>query len=326
MRLAEASRHVKRRAQAYWSRRQPAAIILMYHRISTVAPEPNWLAVSPSHLVEQLAYIRAKLNPMSLADLAAAVARRSVPPRSVAVTFDDGYHDNLSQALPRLEAANMPATVFVTTGFIDANEEFWWDELSKFLLESGTGEPTLSLPLPGRSYSWPTTSPADRRRAYTELKELLKPLSREAKSNVMGRLATWSGMSRTPRADYRTMTTSELRSLARSDCIDVGAHTVTHPILPSLPIGEQQREIAESRRTLESLLQKPVETFAYPNGDFAADTLAAVGAAGFKTACTTRPGVITGGEDPLVLPRCAVNDYGVDTFAEKVAEWFGWKR
>src|SRR3954462_6044345 len=92
----------------------PAAVILMYHRISNTSVEPNWLAVSPANFSEHMQYLRQAFQPIRLTDLVEGIQNHSLPARSVVITFDDGYTDNLTHAVPILESTNIQATIFVT--------------------------------------------------------------------------------------------------------------------------------------------------------------------------------------------------------------------
>lgn len=302
--------------------RVPAAVILMYHRISDVTVTPNWLAVSPNQFARQLEHIRQEYCPIRLLDLIAHVRSGSIPHRAVAVTFDDGYYDNLTGALPLLEAARIPATVFVTAGFIDSPREFWWDELARFTLEAQNTPCSLELVIQGHNYIWEMASAKQRQAAYSELKELVKPLTSAAIERVLNELATWSGLERALRPAYRTMTSLELRQMAHSEFIDIGAHTVTHPILPTQSLDAQYDEIVDSRRRLEAIINRPVRTFAYPNGDFTKETTKIVEQAGFVGACTTKTGRVERNQDPFTLRRFPVNDWDVGTFEDNLAAYF----
>ena len=121
------------------------AFILMYHRIADSSSDPWQLCVSPEHFAEQLDVLRRHARVVPVAEIATDGDRRgSVRPR-VALTFDDGYADNVSVAQPLLERQEIPATIFVTTGYVDADREFWWDELERVLL--GASELPASLHL-----------------------------------------------------------------------------------------------------------------------------------------------------------------------------------
>ena len=112
----------------------PKPLILMYHRIAD-EPVDDWgLAVSPALFEEQLHVLRRIRHPFPLTDFVHNLMANTLPSDAVALTFDDGYVDNLVAAKPRLVAADMPATVFLTTGYLDRPGEFWWDELAKLIL------------------------------------------------------------------------------------------------------------------------------------------------------------------------------------------------
>jgi peptidoglycan/xylan/chitin deacetylase (PgdA/CDA1 family) len=312
---------VKARTRFSW-RFEPAAIVLMYHRISDVAVEPNWLAVSVKNFYLQMKHIRDSYRPISLPDLVNAVRIRKLPPRSVAITFDDGYVDNLTNALPILESLNIPATVFVTTGFVDSEHEFWWDELSYHVLEVPDVPCTLSLDLGDRQNIWSTTTTEDRQHTFQDIKELIKPIGKTGQDMALARIAEWSGAARRLRSAYRTMTSSELKALAQSNVIEIGAHTITHPILPTLSAEAQHDEIVGSRRWLERRLDRPISMFSYPNGDFDDETATIVAEAGFEVACTTRNGCVSAGQDLFRLNRCGVNDWDIVTFQRNLSDFF----
>ncbi|MFN8487843.1 MAG: polysaccharide deacetylase family protein [Caldilineaceae bacterium] len=298
------------------------AVILMYHRISDEFVEPNWLAVSPCHFAQHLEHIRQQYHPIRLLELVDAIQNGSLRERAVAVTFDDGYSNNFTQALPLLEAAQIPATVFVTTGHIDSSCEFWWDDLAHLLLGAAHTPATLSLKVQERFYTWDTESVQQRQEARLALEDLIEPLPAKAKEQVLYELANWSGLKRGGRSAYRAMTKAELTQLAQSKYIDLGAHTVTHPILPTLSPEEQYAEIVNGRRNLETLVNQPVRTFAYPNGDFASETVKIVAEAGFTAACTTVRGCVQAGDDLFRLRRYSVDDWSSATFQQNLAAFF----
>src|SRR3954470_15948888 len=112
-----------------WSRRRPPALILLYHRVATPTRDPQLLSVSPERFAEHLEVVRRCAEPVALAGILA----QGEGPRA-AITFDDGYADNLHEAAPLLAAAGVPATVFVVSGQVGTTDEFWWDELERVLL------------------------------------------------------------------------------------------------------------------------------------------------------------------------------------------------
>ena len=117
-----------------WLRRRDGPAILMYHRIATPDVDPWGLSVSPERFAEQVHALRARRTILSMDAFVARLQSGDLPHDAVALTFDDGYLDNLRQAKPILEAAEIPATVFLTTGRIGTGKEFWWDELARMVL------------------------------------------------------------------------------------------------------------------------------------------------------------------------------------------------
>src|SRR5262249_41100114 len=130
------------------------ALILVYHRVTDLTSDPQWLCVPPPRLVEHLEVVRRAYDPLPLSHLRQRWKEKNVRRKSVAITFDDGYADNLLEAKPLLEPWDVPATVFIATGQTGSQSEFWWDELECLLLQPSELPPRLSLTVDGRAYSW----------------------------------------------------------------------------------------------------------------------------------------------------------------------------
>jgi peptidoglycan/xylan/chitin deacetylase (PgdA/CDA1 family) len=112
------------------------------------------LGVTPDHFAEQLDVLQRTCRPIPLQQLVRQLRERNLPPRAVALTLDNGYADNLLNAKPLLEQHDVPATGFVTTGYLSKHREFWWDELERLLLQAGTLPSELRLRLNGTIWSW----------------------------------------------------------------------------------------------------------------------------------------------------------------------------
>jgi peptidoglycan/xylan/chitin deacetylase (PgdA/CDA1 family) len=304
---------------------KPGGVILMYHRVANLSSDFYSLAVSPDHFAQHLEYIRRACYPMSLIDLADAVQEHSLPNRAVAITFDDGYSDNFSQARPLLQAAQIPATVYVSSDYIDSSREFWWDDLERILLTSTHLPGHLRISIQGQNYEWPTTSTKQRELACRNLHQLLQPLPTIERNSLLAELAHWAGLEQAGRPDYRAMTSAELIELGQNGLIDIGGHTVTHPVLSSLAPDEQYAEIVNGRKRLEELLGEPVRTFTYPFGtaqDFTDETVEIVKTAGFQAACTTVQGCVEAGDDLFRLQRYAVNNWDIEAFKYYLEAFF----
>jgi peptidoglycan/xylan/chitin deacetylase (PgdA/CDA1 family) len=135
-------------------RREPRSLILLYHQIAELRSDPWALRVTPRHFTEHLEVLREHARPIRLQQLSKSLLDENVPDRSVVVTFDDGYADNLHNAKPMLERCGIPATIFLVTGNIGREREFWWDELDRIFLQPGTLPETLDLTISERKYRW----------------------------------------------------------------------------------------------------------------------------------------------------------------------------
>ena len=320
----------------------PPAIILMYHRVTELANDPHLLAVTPKHFAEHLDVIRAHGVPMCLQDLVRSLQQGRVPARAVAITFDDGYADNLYHAKPLLARYDIPATVFVTAGQVGRRREFWWDELDRLLLQPGTLPPVLQLRLNGSVREWRLEEsgtytveeyqhdrhwhvecrddPGPRQRVFRGLFDLLYLLPSAQRWTILDALTAWAEAPPIPRPSHQTLTSEEAVRLAEGDLMEIGAHTMTHPVLAALPLLEQRQEIQESKARLEALVGHAVVSFAYPHGSSTPETAASVGEAGFVCACSSHPDAVFRRADRLQLPRLGVRDWD----GERFARWFRW--
>ena len=315
------------------------ALILMYHRVADVAPDPWGLCVTPGHFAEHLAVLRSCSRPARLQELSDALATGTLPDQMVVITFDDGYADNLHSAKPLLDRYEVPATVFVASGYVGESREFWWDELERSVLHSRELPATLDLTIGkvpyhrdlaasnynstcGRSpwVDWRAwdTPPDARASLYRALWDLLQPLPEDERLEAQQQLRNWAGTESAARPTHRPLSRDEVVSLASGDLIEIGAHTVTHPLLTALVPDAQVQEIQKSRDDLEAIVGHAVTQFSYPYGGYADDTLSIVQRTGFTCACSTKAGMVQRTADRFQLPRVQVHDWD----GEQFAKWF----
>lgn len=320
---------------------RPGPVILMYHRVFEPRNDPLRLCVRPRRFAAQLAFLRRRVPILPLSILLDTLAGRCAPRRAVVVTFDDGYADALYAAKPLLERFEVPVTTFITAGAVGSDREFWWDELERILLDSRRLPDRLSTtldrkahtwefdgaPLPGRFPKWDVlqeTAPTVRHLAYRTLFQELRPKPEAERQRTLETLAQWARQPRLAREEYRALTHAEVRRLCEGNLIEVGAHSVTHPVLSRLDASEQRREIAESKSLLEAVVGAPIRSFAYPYGtreDFSAETVALVRETGFSCACANYPRNVRPGVSPYELPRIAVGDWEAARFARALRNW-----
>ena len=301
------------------------ALILGYHRISNLEADFYEVGVSPEKFAEQMEALRQYARPISLSKLVWSLKHNNaLPPKAVAITFDDGYADNLYVAKPILEKYDIPATVFVCTGY--AGQVFWWDELIRIAASPQTKSGALCFEVGRMQFVWDRpqgrhVSDADvRREFHRTLYHFLLTLDAEDQYNAMNILRKWSGISSSEIA-ARALTHDELVQIADDGLIEIGAHTQHHLMLPGLPLGRQKEEIISSKQELETLLGKSVDGFAYPNGRATDDTKRIVREAGFGFACTSLHDVVRSASDLYELTRFWQRNVDGDRFLRGLSLW-----
>lgn len=320
------------------------SVVLAYHRVADLPTDPQRLAVSPSHFAEQLQVIRELASVARLNDALDAVRPPESAPR-VAITFDDGYRDNLLNAKPLLEQHDVPATVFIAAGYVRSRREPWWDELERIFLGPGTLPYRLELCLPGRKVRadlgrwrqytaddaarhrrWTVEDkefPTDRHRVYLDLHRRLRDVATTHREQALADLRTWSANG-ADRPSHQVVAARELTALTEGGIVEIGAHTMTHPVLSRLPAEETVAEIRDSRIQLEEMVGGPIRDFSYPYGgkrDYDRATVAAVHRTGFRAACSNFPGGVGPNTNRYEVPRFLVRDWDGDHFACELSSW-----
>lgn len=315
----------------------------MYHRVATVKTDPWSLCVTQQHFTEHLEVLQKFSCSLRLDQFAHALRLGKIPKKSVVITFDDGYADNLYTAKPLLERYNIPATFFLVTGNIEQRREFWWGKLDRLILQPCMLPETLRLVIQGKTYKWDLDSAKEfnkdsiqensswraweeessvRHEIYYSLWQLLKPLNDNERHNVLDQLQEWTGAKPHVRSTHSPLLPEEISLLATGELIEVGAHSVTHASLPSHSLLLQQDEINQSKIYLENLLGNPVISFSYPYGEYTAETLALVKKAGFSCACSTEESIVSQNSDCFQLPRLEVLNWNGEDFAKYLLKWF----
>jgi peptidoglycan/xylan/chitin deacetylase (PgdA/CDA1 family) len=238
-----------------------------------------------------------------------------------------------------LETYGVPGTIFITPGYLGVPDNLWWDELAKLVLDPASRLDELSLSLDGyhEAYVFPRlpgpdadtkwraweTVPGPRQAAYLAIYEKLVTLSDAEREQAMEQLR--QGATYTDRRQHRILTENELRELATGEWVEIGAHTLTHPILAHLAPKQQQEEIGGSKSRLEILTGKAITSFAYPYGKknhYTRQTVDTVKMNGFACACSNFGGLVTRSSNRFQLPRFQPMDWDGDRFADVVEGWY----
>jgi peptidoglycan/xylan/chitin deacetylase (PgdA/CDA1 family) len=272
--------------------------ILNYHRVleradPLLAAEPDVNAFR-----WQMKVLADCFNVMPLDEALDALAQDRMPPRAVCITFDDGYRSTHDLALPVMREFGFPATVFVTTGYVGSGS-MWNDRILESLRALEAEQLDLSDAGLG-SYAVGTL--AERRETLTLLTERAKYLAPDQRQALVERLDRMTGT----QEGGPMLTGDMIRSMAKQG-VEIGAHTISHPILAKLSDESARFEIAESKRQLEAITGKPVRYFAYPNGkpgiDFHDRHMTMAREAGFAAAFSTAMGAAGSQHDRFALPR-----------------------
>ena len=290
--------------------------ILNYHRVlesadPLLAAEPDVAAFR-----WQMKVLADCFNVLPLDEGLDALAQGNMPPRAVCITFDDGYRSTHDLALPVLREFGFPATVFVTTGHV-GSENMWNDRILESLRTLDAEHLDLSDAGLG---SYAVGSLAERRETVALLTERAKYLAPELRHELVERLDRLAGTRQTG----LMLTDDMIRDMAREG-VEIGAHTISHPILAKLNDESASFEIAESKRQLEAITGKPVRYFAYPNGkpgiDFDERHMAMAREIGFSAAFSTAMGAAGRQHDRFALPRSRPWDTTRPFYISRMLYW-----
>jgi len=286
--------------------RRRHALILTYHRFSSGGEgAQGWAAGDTPAKVfaEQLEYVTKRYNLVPLSRLAESIGRRAgAPARLAAITIDDGYRDAYEIAYPLLRRFGAPATLFVPSDFIDRRAWIWTDK-ARFLTRRAVSQ-RLAIKIGGQELRLDLGPPSSRRDAAERVNATLKRLPEEIKEEAIERLARALGVAlpRTPPDEFSPVAWAEAREM-QANGIEIGSHTLTHPILTQVGEERLRSELRESRSRLEEVLKRRVEQFCYPNGDHDERVRREVARAGYRVAVTCVGGLNKRGDDPLTLRR-----------------------
>lgn len=296
--------------------------ILIYHRVATPPYDPWGMCLSPARFREQLAALKATRTFISLSDLVAGLDVGDLPRAATAVTFDDGYADNADAAKPILEELGVPATIFLTTGFIGSATGFWWDELAALVL-AGRDAAAFDFTVAGARLQaqWPrqdrlpadlaawryTDEPSDARRsAYIGLWQTLQQLDAASRDTAMAKLRSrLKGDAASAGAAGDGPLSRRAAEALVSPLISIGGHGRTHVPLTGLPPAAREEEIARGRDEAAALNGgRPPDGFAYPHGSWDGETRAMVERAGYCWAVGSRSAKVARKTfDRFALPR-----------------------
>ncbi|MGH7926453.1 MAG: polysaccharide deacetylase family protein, partial [Candidatus Binatia bacterium] len=292
--------------------------ILAYHRINDEG-DRFFPAISVKNFGQQMRVLAECFTVCPLAELIERIKRDDLPESAVAVTFDDGYCDNYTNAFPILKRHSIPATIFLATDVIGTGRQLWYDEVFAAFRETRVPE-LVDCKLGNTTF--PLTSLSARLQAQKEVLKYLWSLDRVTRDMMIGRLRKALYVEETSERTARLMLTwEEVAEMYRCG-IQFGAHTGSHPALSKLTPEDAREEIRRSKRTIERVLSATVTTFAYPSGrpgDFTVTSKALVEEAGFNCGLTTIFGNNEPGMDLYEMRRIAPWNDDSETFGLRLS-------
>jgi peptidoglycan/xylan/chitin deacetylase (PgdA/CDA1 family) len=293
--------------------------ILIYHRVLPATdpffPEETTARVFEGHM----SVLRRFFRVLPLEEAVERLAEGTLPARAACVTFDDGYRDNYTTALPILARQKLPATFFIASGYIAEPGVMWNDILIEALRTARSSRIDLGAFDLGAHVldSWDS-----RRAAFRSLVRQIKYRPAAEREEVVRSIAKQCGAT-VPRC--LMMSRDEVAQMHAAG-MSIGAHTMTHPILRQVTPAEARREIADGRAFLEGVIGRKVTLFAYPNGrpgeDYDDSHVDLVRDAGFAAAVSTRAAMASRDSDFFQLPRFSAWDRAAPVFLARMLARF----
>jgi peptidoglycan/xylan/chitin deacetylase (PgdA/CDA1 family) len=288
-------------------------VVLTMHRVRPASSRPfqpnRLLEITPDFLEQVI--LKVRRAGLDLVDLDEAHRRLTTPGRHrrfVALTFDDAYRDNKEHAWPLLERYGAPMTLFVPTAYVDGKGELWWAALEEAIAK----QETIAIEVEGERRFLDTSTTARKNQVYDDVYRWLWTLDGRRKRAFVRDLAERYDVDLERQCREAIMGWDEVIDLARQPLVTIGAHTINHPALATLPDSEARREIRGSRDVIGCVLGRTPRHFAYPYGfpqAAGAREFRIAAEEGFETAWTTRAGVLypEHAQHATALPRVSLN-------------------
>ena len=305
-----------------------APMILKYHRVSLEARSAkaardytdfergHYASVLEAHAQLLLRYRR----PISMDELVEALALgKSLPERAVAVTFDDGYEDTYNIAAPILKRYGIPATVYVCPGLIDSGSGFWWDHVVRYFRHTQHRDFVLTNVLEGAKVDVKAALPRlylrnikTKHLAAERVIKIFKGMPESKLPQLMKCLLEELGLSqgKIPTSNHALLSWSQIREMSE-DGMDIGSHTMTHPMLSHLTEHQIREEFANANQRIFEVVRQPVRGLVYPSGDYNESCGRIAMECGLRYACTSNPGFVTPASETYFLKRIELPNAGI---------------
>lgn len=292
-------------------------LVLCYHKICNLDRDWNGIATSLDTFSRQTEYIY-KTYGFAAPD----EFENTKDDKRVVLTFDDGFEDNYTNALPILQAYGIPALFFIATETIYTQRETWCNELIRIILEGNEYPDYFRFEENCEIRLFPTETVEQRIDLYHYFRNIMLGLSAEKREDIFDLLKTWANTNRYPaRTTHRMMSREQISDLSIKENVYIGCHTVTHPSLGLLTKEQQYYEILQSKKTLEEIIGKRVDQFAYPFGginDYSITTINILESLNFKRAYSTTFKKKNRLDSVFEIPRVCISEMPMEAFKNKI--------
>ncbi len=286
--------------------------IFCYHKVTNLKTEEllgtpdEDLSVNVKIFENQIKYLVDNFKVIGPYDLMDIDKLKSTKEKKVMITFDDGYLDNLKNALPILKKYGTSAIIFITTNFIDNNEVPWWDLLWEILIKKD------DFILEGKKINF-LRKDKDKKKIFKYLKNKFFFLKKQEQAQLINKIFYENRIETTPKTKVRFLNKENIKDLSKEDLIYIGAHTHYHQNLGILNVRETKEEITSSKKILEDLIQDPINFFAYPYGtknSYKKSDYKILKDNGLKLAFTTEfNNYKLGSHSPFLIPRMGLGNF-----------------
>ena len=272
--------------------------IIMFHKICP-STQKDFSCLNVDDFRQYLKYIKKYYYPMKVCDLVNSRNEQGFYPRNaVAITFDDGFKSFYDFAWPVLQEFEIPATIFVVPDLVEQQSWIWPDQLS-YIYDNGLNSFTD--------------------KTKNQLTAELKKMPSEKRDMFISDSIKRSGMAMPNNIpeNFQLMTWKLLKELSESSLVEIGSHTLTHPILSTENSQNSWEEISTSRRVLERKIGRPVKSFCYPNGqigDYRSDQMEMIRKAGYSCGIASHFGYVTPDSNLMALPRIGAEHSDIYSF------------
>lgn len=264
--------------------------ILIYHGVEPRPDNYHHNFIGLDAFARQMRYLKNKFKVIPLSEAIARLKeKRPFAGHSVVITFDDGYRNVLTQAYPVLKRLGLPFTVFLTTDYVSGVRRAWWDRLSEIIAAADNLD--------------------DKRGCFLAAREKLLNMPLADQEKYLSDLAGRAPAGTKNDESHAFMSWDEVRALVLDPLVEIGSHTLSHPVMSRLDLAKARAELAGSKNMIEEKIGRPVSTFAYPYGprsSYSEQVITEVKKAGYDSALTGLPGGNTPGSDLFQLRRLSV--------------------